>query len=364
MIKKCSLLVATLMLAGLFYLLLYPVTIDPVAWQAPDNPGYTGDYQVNSKLSALEHLDISPYTGPEDLIMDRQGQLYISVHEGKVLRMKPGKEQPEVFVDNLGRPLGLALDQNENLIIADAYQGLIKVTPKGEVSSLLSQVEGTPLVYANNLDIDRQGLIYFTEASSKFGAEENGGSYPASLLDLMEHGGHGRLFQFNPDTGEVATLMSGLNFANGVALAHDEQSVFVNETGGYRVLRYWLDGPDKGQSEVMVSELPAFPDNLNRGLNGQYWVGLVSPRNKLLDAVSDRPFIRKMVQRLPASLRPKATFYTHVIAFDDQGLITQNLQDPEGVYPTATSVFESEDTLYIGSLTAETLAWIKKSQLQ
>ncbi|MGI9279792.1 MAG: hypothetical protein ACR2PX_09190 [Endozoicomonas sp.] len=125
-------------------------------------------------------------------------------------------------------------------------------------------------------------------------------------------------------------------------------------------MRYWLEGSRKGQSEEVISELPAFPDNLNRGLNGQYWVGLVSPRNKLLDAISEQPFLRKIVQRLPASLRPKATFYTHVIAFDDQGKITQNLQDPEGHYPTATSVFETESYLYIGSLTAETLGRTKK----
>ncbi|WP_051785711.1 SMP-30/gluconolactonase/LRE family protein [Endozoicomonas numazuensis] len=225
MIKKCSLLIALLMLAGLFYLLLSPVPISPVAWQVPDNPGYKGHYQVNSKLSDLEYLDIAPYTGPEDLVMDSEGWLYISVHEGKILKMKPGTGKPEVFVGQLGRPLGLALDKDENLIIADAYKGLLKATRDGTLSTLLDKVEDEPLVYANNLDIDRQGRIYFSEASSKFGAQANGGSYPASLLDLMEHGGHGRLFRLDPASGEVTTLMQGLNFANGVALAHDEQSL-------------------------------------------------------------------------------------------------------------------------------------------
>ena len=32
--------------------------------------------------------------------------------------------------------------------------------------------------------------------------------------------------------------MDGLVFANGVAISHDQNSVLVNETGKYRVLRY------------------------------------------------------------------------------------------------------------------------------
>ena len=46
------------------------------------------------------------------------------------------------------------------------------------------------LVAANSVTIASDGTIYFTESSRKFGASRFAGSYKASLLDIMEHGGH------------------------------------------------------------------------------------------------------------------------------------------------------------------------------
>ena len=52
-----------------------------------------------------------------------------------------------------------------------------------------------------------------TYASTKCGAKESGGTYEAGLLDLMEHGGHGRLIVYDPMTRVTKTLLDGLNFA-------------------------------------------------------------------------------------------------------------------------------------------------------
>ena len=76
--------------------------------------------------------------------------------------------------------------------------------------------------------------------------------------------------------------------------------------------------------------------------------------------LSDSPFLRKMVQRLPKAVRPKATYYGHVIAINEQGHVVENLQDPSGRYATNTSVYETPDYLYIGSLLAETLGRLTK----
>ena len=57
----------------------------------------------------------------------------------------------------------------------------------------------------------------------------------------------GRLLCYDPATRKATTLLRGLNFANGVAVSHDQTYVLVNETGSYRVVRYWLEGPKKGQ---------------------------------------------------------------------------------------------------------------------
>jgi hypothetical protein len=56
-------------------------------------------------------------------------------------------------------------------------------------------------------------------------------------------------------------MLTGLHFANGVALAADESFVAVAETGAYRLTRLWLSSPDPGRSDMLVDNLPGFPDN-------------------------------------------------------------------------------------------------------
>ncbi|MCA0893919.1 SMP-30/gluconolactonase/LRE family protein [Microbulbifer agarilyticus] len=342
------------------YFLLAPVPIDPQAWQSPANPGYSGQFAVNDKLAGLDQIDIGEWTGPEDVVLDNQGRIYVSVHEGRILRLNADGTNREVFAETGGRPLGLAFDQQGNLIVADAFLGLLSISPSGVQTLLTNKLGESPILYANNLDIASDGTIYFTDASMKFGAKQWGGSYPASLLDLMEHGGHGRVLSYSPADNKTKLIYQGLNFANGLALASDEQSVLVNETGNYRVVRVGIAADNRGALSEVIGELPAFPDNLNRGLDGKYWVGLVSPRNPLLDKISGRPFLRKIVQRLPQFIRPKATYYGHVIAINEAGEVLQDLQDPSGGYATTTGVFETPDYLYVGSLLSENLGRMQK----
>lgn len=357
MLKK----IFTILLASVVgYFLFWPVPIDPVAWQAPANPGYQAAFAPNSRLANLQQLSIAGLHGPEDVAVDDDGRIYAATHEGSILRLSSSGADPEVWANTGGRPLGIDFDGSGNLIVADAYRGLLSVAPDGVVTTLTNTAGGIPIHYADDVDVAADGKIYFSDASSKFGAEAWGGTFEASLIDLMEHGGYGRLLVYNPEDGSTDTLLGGLHFANGVAVSHDQRSVLVNETGSYRVMRYWLVGPLAGEAEPFIEELPGFPDNISVGENGRYWLAMVSPRNRLLDRASSKPFVRKLVQRMPRFMRPTATAYGHVVALNDAGDIVDNMQDPSGAYPQITSVTETAEYLYFGSLTAPTLARHKK----
>lgn len=108
--------------------------------------------------------------------------------------------------------------------------------------------------------------------------------------------------------------------------------------------------------------MPSFPDNISRGLAGRYWVAFVSPRNPIIDKLSSSPFLRKVIQRMPAFLRPKAVPYGHIMAVDGSGKVLEDLQDPGGKYPLNTSVTETKDYLYIGSLVAPVLGRLLKKK--
>lgn len=349
-----------IILVLVMYLCLWPVQVDPVSWKAPKSSGYTGVFAQNNNLANLELVLLNGEYGPEDLAMNKAGDLYVSMHSGAILRKLHQQQNFQYWVNTQGRPLGIEFDSNGNLVVADAYRGLLSITPDAEINLLTNKVNNTDILYADDVDIAQNGKIYFSDASTKFGAEDSGGTYPASLLDIMEHGGHGRILMYDPLTKETQILASDINFANGVAVSHDQKSLLFNETGHYRVQRLWLQGDKLGQIETVIDNLPGFPDNIAKALHKGYWFGLVSPRSPALDGLSDAPFLRKVVQRLPAFMRPKAQRYTHVVKIDETGQVLKSLQHPEGKYPLATGVWETEDFLYLSSLTADSVARLRK----
>ncbi|MFW6052228.1 MAG: SMP-30/gluconolactonase/LRE family protein [Myxococcota bacterium] len=355
--------IGIVVLLAILYLLLWPLEVDPVAWEAPANPGLTGPYAENHRLAGMELLSIGDHEGPEDVALDAEGRIYVPTLDGRIVRLEPDGSRPATFAETGGRPLGVEFDARGHLIVADAFRGLVSVSPEGEVAVLADEADGVPIAYADDVDVAPDGKIYFSDASTKFGAEDSGHTLEASKLEILEHAGTGRLLVYDPESEKATTALDGLTFANGVAVSPDGRFVLVNETGSYRVLRLWLEGPEAGSVETLVDALPGFPDNVSTGMDGRYWVALVSPRNDLLDGLSGAPFVRKMVQRLPAFMRPDAVSYGHVVAVNGEGEVVADLQDPEGRYPMITSVTETDRFLYLGSLVAPELARVSKSEV-
>jgi hypothetical protein len=66
-----------------------------------------------------------------------------------------------------GRPLGIRFDSRTgDLYIADAYFGLLKVGPEGGLTTpLATEAEGVLLNFTNDLDLDEEGNVYFTDSS-------------------------------------------------------------------------------------------------------------------------------------------------------------------------------------------------------
>jgi len=355
-------LFTSLSLAGL-YLAAWPVPVDPVAWEAPKDRGLTGVFAPNDALAGAGAIDLGTYEGPEDVTVGHDGALYASMSSGTILRIEANGGQVSEFAHTGGRPLGLESLPDGSLIVANGYIGIQRVSPSGEVTDLLSEIDGEPLAYPDDLAVSSDGVIYFSDASTKFGARVWHGSYDASLLDILEHGGHGRVIAFDPGSGESTVIIEGLDFANGVAIDPDNRFLLIAETGSYRILRHWLQGPEAGATEVILDNLPGFPDNINGGDAGRFWVGLVAPRDAKLDSLSGKPFLRKVVQRLPAFLRPSAAPSSHVFAINGDGEVLSSLQDPAASYPTMTGVCETADRLYLTRLFGHELPYVDKASL-
>ncbi|WP_428265555.1 SMP-30/gluconolactonase/LRE family protein [Haliangium sp.] len=383
MLRKLLMFVGALIAVLGLYLCLWPVPIEPVVWTPPPAPGYQGPHAQNQRLAGLKLVPLGDYTGPEDVAVAPDGAVVTAVEEGPILRLRPSPAESdgwsvETVADTGGRPLGLAYPppgaalpagwSGEDLFVADAFLGLLRVDPAGKIEVLADEAAGRPIVYADGVILDRRGRIYFTDASTRFGAKAYGSTFVASVLDILEHSGSGRVLMHDPHTGATRELITGLQFPNGVALSADERALLIAETGAYRVLRYPLvetgAAVTAGEAEVVLDNLPGYPDNVRQGGDGRYWVGLTRPRSALLDGVAESSFLRKLIVRLPEAIKPIPPSYGHVFAFDEHGRVSIDLQDPAGTYPSATGATETPTRLFIQSLHAHGgLGYLDRAQV-
>lgn len=341
--KKLASLLVLLAAALAIYLAVTPSPIDPLAWTPPAAPQLSGVLEPNDTLMKAELLGQGQVRGPEDTAMDKEGRVYAGLADGRVVRLD-GNGQVQTFADTGGRPLGMDFDAQGNLIVCDAWKGLLKIDPQGQITVLSTQADGLPFGFTDDLDIASDGRIYFTDASSRF-------HQPDYVLDLLESRPHGRLLRYDPASGKTETLLKDLYFANGVALSAHEDFVLVNETYRYRITRYWLQGPKEGKSEIFIDNLPGLPDNLQGDRAGTFWVALPSPRKADADFILPHPWLKAQLAKLPRPLLPKPTPYGLVLALDENGKVLRSLHDTSGQHlRMITSAKPVGDYLYFGSL--------------
>ncbi len=336
-----------LLAAALGYLLFWPVPVDPIAYDPPAAPGFSGDYAENNALgaAALVHLPDGEL-GPEDIARTPDGAIYTTSLSGNLYRIDG--DEP-VLADKLGgRPLGLKAGPDGALYIADSFRGILRWSGPGTLEAVADNIDGAPIIYANQLDVAQDGTIYFSNSSDRFDPETMGGTKPTSILTIWEQSNTGYVARINPD-GTTAKLAEGFVYTNGIALSPDEDFLLINETGRARVHRLWLKGGRAGQQEVFLDNLPGYPDNLEAQGDGTYWLAFASPRVPS-EKLMPYPFLRKVIWRLGPLVRPAPIHRGMLVQVDGQGNILRSLQDPDGRLGVTTGGKVMDGQLYVMTL--------------
>ncbi|XP_058196211.1 protein STRICTOSIDINE SYNTHASE-LIKE 3-like [Rhododendron vialii] len=374
-------------LAGLFLLLALYCGLDPLKHSAisdfPDFEAYKVDMPPWSEVPTEKDADnllqkseikfLNQVQGPESMAFDPMGRgPYTGVADGRVLfwngegwtdfaytspnrsELCDPKPSPLSYLRNehiCGRPLGLRFDKKTgDLYIADAYFGLLKVGPEGGLAtSLATEAEGVPLRFTNDLDLDDEGNIYFTDSSTKYQRR----NFIQLVLSAEDSG---RVLKYNPSTKETTVLVRNLQFPNGVSLSKDGSFFVFCEGSLGRLRKYWLKGEKAGTSEVMAI-LPGFPDNIRTNEKGEFWVAIHCRRTMYCYLCSLYPTLRKFLLKLP--IPSKIQFLLHiggrlhavVVKYSPEGKLLQILEDSQGKVVKAVSEVEEKDgKLWMGSV--------------
>ncbi|NAS25893.1 SMP-30/gluconolactonase/LRE family protein [Herbidospora sp. NEAU-GS84] len=345
LIGAAAVLVVVPVLAVPVFLLAVPPPIadfHPEAW----TPGaaITIDSSSQTEVKATPIMTEAPY-GPEDIAIDDAGAVYTGDRDGNIIRVAPDGSS-ERFAEVGGRPLGLAFDADQNLIIANHGAGLQSVSPNGTVTLLAGEAGGRPILFANDLVIGSDGVIWFTDSSSRYNTTTLGDMPSYLVPDFVDGRPTGRLLRYDPATASISEVLDELYFPNGIAFDADEEALRIAESTRYRILEYSLENRER---DVLIDDLPGVPDGMNVDADGSLLVALYDRSEALDSLIFPTALAREIMIRLPGSLfvNEENPLTGGVLVLEPGGTVRHWYR---GLDPAATNVVPHDGRWYVGAL--------------
>lgn len=324
---------------------------DPVAWQ----PGPDAPLTQDLALSEARAIAAPALRGPEDIVIDSRGYLYTGTNDGVLWRADLHDAEPRLmpFATVGGRPLGLVVDADDTVYIANHGIGLQSVDRDGRLRLVLAEAGGTPIRFANDLAIDADGVLNLSDSSSRYNVTTIGVRATYVLPDLLDGRPSGRVIRHDPKTAATTVLADGLYFPNGIALTRDGGAIIVAETNRNRLTRIALPAPGEpaAKPEVLVDNLPGFADGLT-GLGDGRILLAAYERSRFLDRfILPNRLTRSLFARLPDSFFARSIPRGYVAVVDDRsGRIEQALGDDSGRLPPPANAVVWRGELFMGTL--------------
>ena len=168
------------------------------------------------------------YLFTEGPAVDANGNIYFSdIQAGKIYKWNPGEaDSVSLFVEGLKSPNGLMFDKNGNLIACEGGSGrLISINAQGQVTPLVETYNGIRFNEPNDLWIDPQGGIYFTD--------------PAYQAPVVQDGQ--AVYYLSPGYTQVTRVISDLTQPNGIVGTTDGKLLYVADYGSNQTYIYTIN---------------------------------------------------------------------------------------------------------------------------
>lgn len=156
---------------------------------------------------------------------DAVGNIYFSdIPNSRIHKWSVGGKLT-TFRENSGRANGLFFDKNGNLLACEGGDRQVtSISPKGEVTVLADRFNGKKLNSPNDLWIDPNGGVYFTDP--RYGSQD----------DLQQDGFH--VYYLPPDNGELVRVIDDLVKPNGIIGTSDGKRLYVADPGADKTYVY------------------------------------------------------------------------------------------------------------------------------
>jgi gluconolactonase len=207
----------------------------------------------------FEHI-AGPFTLTEGPAWDGGGLLFTDIGNNRVLRYDPSSGSVETVRTGTNAANGLMLDRAGRLYACEGKgRRIVRYEPDGGVTVIADRYEGKRLNSPNDLAIDAQGRIWFTDP-------RYGDDYSDMELD------HESVFRLDPPPGgdgqwSIRRMTYDTTKPNGLLISPDQQTLYVAQSDHgadrLRELRaYPIDGDQLGSYRVLHDF------GLHRGIDG------------------------------------------------------------------------------------------------
>ena len=189
--------------------------------------------------------------GAEGITIANDGRIFIGAEDGWIYAISPGGEVSQ-FAKRPGRPLGIAIDRQNNLFVCDwDAHGVYRLTPNGDVSLFADadSVGTHKMQFPNFCAFDEQGNLYVSDTGT-------------SRRNAQVYNPDGKIFRIS-SAGHCELFAEGLYQANGLAMRRGESALYVIQSEVDNVLRLEIKPDGKlGKVSVYARNLNGMPDGM------------------------------------------------------------------------------------------------------
>lgn len=183
----------------------------------------------------------SGFVFTEGPVADAEGNLYFTDNQASNIHIWTVEGELQLFRENTNEANGMFFDSQGRLYACEGAAGRItRMDSEGNPTVVIDEYEGRPFNSPNDLWIDAEGGIYFTDP--RYGDDS----------DLPQPGMH--VYYLPAGASEAELVISDMVRPNGIIGTRDGRTLYVADHGGRQTFAYTITGPGQLSDKRLFAE--------------------------------------------------------------------------------------------------------------